>query len=563
MKSIKTVSIVVFVFTAMIVSGDNAVMTYQGRVQSGGANFTGMGHFKFALVTGTNIFRQATASANVLGSQVDSITLIDGGAGYVDVPTVVIDGTGAGAWATAIISGGEVVSITVNNGGLGYGALGSHTDVFIADPPTTTFWSNDGSGMDGSEPFAGTAVTVDDGLFTVGLGDTGLVNMQALDSDLFSEPSLQLRIWFNDGTNGFSELSPTQPLTAAPYALKAWSVSADQITGTIPASNIGEDSIDATMLVDGAVGVDDLSATVLSDTFWGLGGNSGTTAGTHFIGSTDNEPVEIHVNGKRALRIEPNTYGPVLIGGHPANSVGSGSAGAVIAGGGWFYNPNTIGMNSDYSAIGGGYGIDIGAGSTYSTVSGGSENDIGANSDYSTIAGGYYNKIGDGAQYAFAAGRQAKANHSGSFVWGDSQVSDVSSTTTDQMVVRARNGFRLTEDAGVAKATSIGDHYRDNAVIAWGKVSTTGSLLAGFGVSSVARTATGQYRIDLSDTAASIHSLIPVAMAEIDGAPSSAASARILSIDQNGTTPNYFHVYINNGNYSLVDNEFVFIVTGR
>src|SRR5947207_2812782 len=35
---------------------------------------------------------------------------------------------------------------------------------------------------------------------------------------------------------------------------------------------------------------------------WSLTGNSGTTAGTNFLGTTDNQPLELKVNGLRAFR---------------------------------------------------------------------------------------------------------------------------------------------------------------------------------------------------------------------------------------------------------------------
>src|SRR4029453_17723211 len=38
---------------------------------------------------------------------------------------------------------------------------------------------------------------------------------------------------------------------------------------------------------------------------WGLSGNAGTHAGTHFIGTTDDEALDFRVNGERALRIAP------------------------------------------------------------------------------------------------------------------------------------------------------------------------------------------------------------------------------------------------------------------
>ena len=38
---------------------------------------------------------------------------------------------------------------------------------------------------------------------------------------------------------------------------------------------------------------------------WSLTGNAGTAPGTNFLGTTDNEALELRANGKRALRLEP------------------------------------------------------------------------------------------------------------------------------------------------------------------------------------------------------------------------------------------------------------------
>jgi hypothetical protein len=55
--------------------------------------------------------------------------------------------------------------------------------------------------------------------------------------------------------------------------------------------------------------------------------------------------------------------------------------------------------------------------------------------------------------------------------------------------------------------------------------------------------------------------LIPIAIAEVDSPPTSVASARLVTVNQINATQ--FVVYITNGSYTLVDNQFVFMVTGR
>lgn len=58
-------------------------------------------------------------SNNPSGS-IQTITVINGGDGYTEVPTVTIEGSGTGATATATIAGGEVTAITVDTAGEGY-----------------------------------------------------------------------------------------------------------------------------------------------------------------------------------------------------------------------------------------------------------------------------------------------------------------------------------------------------------------------------------------------------------------------------------------------------------
>jgi hypothetical protein len=58
---------------------------------------------------------------------------------------------------------------------------------------------------------------------------------------------------------------------------------------------------------------------------WHLTGNSGTMAGTHFLGTADNQPLELKVHSSRALRLEPNAaQAPNVIAGARHNAVGAG-----------------------------------------------------------------------------------------------------------------------------------------------------------------------------------------------------------------------------------------------
>lgn len=228
-----------------------------------------------------------------------------------------------------------------------------------------------------------------------------------------------------------------------------------------------------------------LAADVMPDVVWRQRGNFGTGPGD-FIGTIDNAPFEIHVDSRRALRIEPGSSedGPNLVAGHPINSVGDGVTGSTIAGGGRILgsvedpnivtlgNYSTIGggarntIRHSHAAIGGGFnntvygyaavisggasntangwhasiggGQDNAAHGSGSTVGGGSDNSINALSDYATIPGGRSNLTS--ADYTFAAGRRARAVHEGAFVWADATDADFESTRENQFLVRATGG---------------------------------------------------------------------------------------------------------------------------
>jgi trimeric autotransporter adhesin len=131
--------------------------------------------------------------------------------------------------------------------------------------------------------------------------------------------------------------------------------------------------------------------------FWQTTGNTATTAGPNHLGTTDNQPLELHVNGARALRLEPNTSGaPNLIGGAAVNFVGPGSVGAVIAGGGaanYLGNFYTNSVSANFGTVGGGLANTIQNNAYCSTIGGGYQNTIQPNASYSAIGGGDYNTI--------------------------------------------------------------------------------------------------------------------------------------------------------------------------
>ena len=92
---------------------------------------------------------------------------------------------------------------------------------------------------------------------------------------------------------------------------------------------------------------------------------------------------------------------------------------------------------NNWATVAGGNNND--ASSQYSTIGGGVNNI--ASGLYSTVPGGHTNSAA--GQFSFAAGRRAKANHDGAFVWGDQTNADFTSTAADQFLIRAAGGVGI------------------------------------------------------------------------------------------------------------------------
>ena len=326
-------------------------------------------------------------------------------------------------------------------------------------------------------------------------------------------------------------LSPRTAVAPAPQALFA--VSAATASTAISASTaaaVGPNAVKTPGIVDGAVtaakigngevvkslnGLRDgvsLSAgtniaitpsgnglVVSGSQDWKLDGNVGNAPG-QFVGTRDNQPLVMKVNGATGLRVEPSGGAPNLIGGYVSNSVAG--VGGVIGGGGFANFPNQV--SDSYGFVGGGVGNVAGklavvgggqkniAKGPHATVAGGGWNTAsgvssfigggggdsfggpwpntasgdwsaivggwnGTASGYSSVIGGGANNIASGAfsvipggannlatgPGSFAAGSYAKSVHQGAFVWADSAVAEFASSAADEFSVRAGGGVRL------------------------------------------------------------------------------------------------------------------------
>ncbi len=263
------------------------------------------------------------------------------------------------------------------------------------------------------------AVAVTNGLFTVTL-DFG---------DQFPGGDRWLGIGVRtNGAASFTALAPRQALTSAPYAITASNLTgalpAAQLSGAIPAANLSGTYGNAITFNNagnsyagnggGLTGVNAATLNGLSaGNFWQTAGNAGTTAGADFVGTADNQPLELHVNGARALRLEPavdngNIAGAMnVIAGAGVNFVAPSAHGGTIAGGGapyYFGNGMSNWIASDFGTIGGGVNNDIQTLDYESTIGGGNANTIQSNAYRSTISGGWNNTIGTNSYQSVIAG---------------------------------------------------------------------------------------------------------------------------------------------------------------
>lgn len=379
-----------------------------------------------------------------------------------------------------------------------------------------------------------------------------------------------------------SAVSFTHPAsTYAGDGANLTNLSATQLaSGTVPEGRLSAavsllgQTIESGEITDGTIQSADLNPGGFDTTFWRTTGNAGTIASDHFLGTTDNQPLELRVGGRRALwllsagdsvtdgdsmpdgavnliagssqnRIFGAVVGVTISGGGASNYNGSSQANAVasdygtiggglgnyvgasgiastIAGG----KGNAVGQYASYSAIGGGVNNSIAenstsaviagglgaviaaganggmigggtfntieAGSYYGTIAGGSNNRIGTNSPFASIGGGLANYLlpdsayatipggteNTAGQYAFAAGRRAKANHTGTFVWADSTGADFVSTSDNQFLIRAGGGL------------GINTNSPQSALHVHGTVTASGFAGSGAGLSGLPNAAT-------------------------------------------------------------------------
>lgn len=104
----------------------------------------------------------------------------------------------------------------ITAGGGGFTGAGYFKFVLV-DEGGRGVWSNDGTGAT-NEPAASAAVEVNNGLFTIELGNTALPGMAAISALAFHKPGLFLRTWFSTNDATFQQLAPDTPIRSPDFA---------------------------------------------------------------------------------------------------------------------------------------------------------------------------------------------------------------------------------------------------------------------------------------------------------------------------------------------------------
>jgi hypothetical protein len=93
--------------------------------------------------------------------------------------------------------------------GVPYDGVGYFKFSIVNPNGEITYWANDGATLDGTEPTSQVTVVVDDGFFSVNIGDDDTTGMAPLNPAVFTgKENVFLRVWFSDGVHGFEELNP-------------------------------------------------------------------------------------------------------------------------------------------------------------------------------------------------------------------------------------------------------------------------------------------------------------------------------------------------------------------
>ncbi len=468
--------------TASTVSGGagNEALAPYATVAGGWSNRAEGLH---SVVSGGNSSIASADFAVVSGgwrSEASGVGAVVGGGGMYDIG----DGSWTGMWNSA---SGTCATVpgglgNVASGDLslaaGHGAEAAHAGSFV--------WGDATDAPDVMNKFASTGpnqflIRASGG---VGIGTNAPKGMLHVAGDYYGRGHLYLYAYEGDGRNGTAYVQARDKSGSSSIGLALRTQSGGTFVDAMLLSaagnvGVGTSQLNSKFNVNGIVeslaggfkfpdGTVQTTAAGSTNGLWRLGGNSGTSAASDFLGTTDAMSLSIRVNNRRALQIMPNNNGPSIVGGYAQNAVGVGVVGGTVGGGGGKTNSapqfrsNTV--NDSFGTVSGGWDNHAGNGTgsvsdaSGATVSGGWSNN--ASGLYASIGGGHSNTAsGTGARvpggadnaaegrYSLAAGRTATAIHDGTFVWADDEGPRFSSTGPAQFLIRAAGGVGIGTNA--------------------------------------------------------------------------------------------------------------------
>ncbi len=216
---------------------------------------------------------------------------------------------------------------------------------------------------------------------------SGLTRLNAahLTSGTLADERLSANVALRDAANTFTGLNLFHPAGGAPFAVGT----------TAKVEQLNADLLD---------GQD-------SSAFWTTTGNAGAAAGAHFLGTTDEQSLELRVNNGSALRLQPHASSPSLIGGFGDNLIAQTAAGAVIGGGGRAGAANAVW--APYATLGGGAQNLVEEQASHAVLGGGERNTIRTHSQHAVLAGGLSNRVsGEFAAVGGGEDNEAAGHHS-------------------------------------------------------------------------------------------------------------------------------------------------------
>ena len=316
------------------------IINYQGRITVGGTNYDATGLFKFALVNtagtanywandGTASGQPTTGVSLTVSKGLYSVLLGDTTVSgmTVAIPASVFantdvrlrvwfsDGTGyqqltpdqriaavGYALVASSVSDGSVTAVKL--------ASGAVTPAKLDTTGATSgqVLTYNGSAAAWATPSAGTTYAAGSGLSLAGstfsITSGGVTSTHLAASSVGSSQLASGAVGSTQIASG--AVGATQLASGAVGATQLASGAVTQAkiaANSVVATNLAASAVSASNIVAGAVGSAALDLTGLTTVLWKAGGNSGTTAGTHFLGTTDSIALEVKVNNLRAFRI--------------------------------------------------------------------------------------------------------------------------------------------------------------------------------------------------------------------------------------------------------------------